>query len=215
MFIFVGDPIQSGFSEGLARPSRNLTGFTVFDPAMGGKMLQLCKDLKPELRRVTAMYNPDLGGGRYGLSIFMARTKQFGMDMGLEFKEAQVRTPAEIETAMAQMGEHDGLFVGADQFVFSNRRLIIDLAARYRVPAIYSWGGYVREGGLMSYSVDTAAQWRGAADYVDRLLRGTKIEELPIQQPTVFNFVVNVTTAKTLGLTIPRELLVQARELIE
>jgi putative ABC transport system substrate-binding protein len=105
VFISVGDPIQSGFSEGLARPSRNMTGFTVFDPAMGGKMLQLCKDIKPQLRRVTAMYNPDLGAGKDAWSVFMARTRQFAEQMTLEFEEAQVRMPAEIEAAMAQLNE--------------------------------------------------------------------------------------------------------------
>jgi putative ABC transport system substrate-binding protein len=99
--------------------------------------------------------------------------------------------------------------------MFANRRLIIDLAARYRVPAIYPWAQYAREGGLMAYSVDYTELWRSAAGYVDRLLRGTKLVELPIQQPTTFDFDINLATAKLLGLTVPRELLVQATHLIE
>jgi putative ABC transport system substrate-binding protein len=215
VFMFVGNPIDSGFTDGLARPSRNMTGFTVFDPTIGGKMVQFLRDLAPNLRTVMAMYNPDFGGGRSALSMFMARTKQSGIEMGIEVRDAHVRTTAEIESTMAQTGEHVGLMVGADQFVFSNRRLIIDLAARYRVPAIYSWASYVREGGLMAYTIDSLAQWQGAADYADRILRGTNVVDLPIQQPSKFNFVINLKTAAALGFTVPREVLVLAQEVIE
>ena len=105
--------------------------------------------------------------------------------------------------------------VAADQFVWANRRLIIDLAARYRIPTIYAWSGYVDEGGLMAHTVDQTPQWRGAAGYADQLLRGAKLEELPIQLPTTFAFVINLATARALDLTVPRELLAQATRIVE
>jgi putative ABC transport system substrate-binding protein len=216
VFMFVGNPIGSGFTDGLARPSRNMTGFTLFDGSMGGKMVQLLRDLEPNLRAVVAMNNPDFGGGgQTAISMFMAKTKQTGIEMGIEVRDAYVRTTAEIETTIAQMDEHVGLMVGGDQFVFSNRRLIIDLAARHRIPAIYPWANYVREGGLMAYTIYSPGQWQGAADYVDRILRGTNVVDLPIQQPSKFNFMINLKTAKALGIAVPREVLVLAQEVIE
>ena len=138
-----------------------------------------------------------------------------GIEMGIEVRKANVRTTAEIESTIAQMDDDVGLMVAADQFIFSNRRLIIDLAARHRVPAIYPWANYVREGGLMAYTVYSPAQWQDAADYVDRILRGTNVVDLPIQQPSKFNLLINLKTAAALGITAPREVLVLAREVIE
>jgi putative ABC transport system substrate-binding protein len=215
VFIGVADAILEGISDSLAKPSRNMTGFMLWDPALGGKFIQFLKDIKPEMRRVTGVYDPDRGGGRRFTSIFVASFKQASKEMGLEFNEAQCSNAVEIEAAMTSLGQGDGLFVGADPTMFGNRRLIIDLAARYRVPAIYPWAQYAREGGLMAYSVDYTELWRRAAGYVDRLLRGTKLEELPIQQPATFDFDINLATAKALGLTVPRELLAQATQLIE
>jgi putative ABC transport system substrate-binding protein len=214
--VFIGafDPIQSGFSDGYAKPSRNMTGFTVFAPDMPGKTLQLLREMKPEIRRVMVIYDPNQGSGK-SASAVLVRMKQFGTDMGLELKEAQCRNAVEIEAAMSSLGPGDGLWVGADPTMFSNRRLIIDLAARYRVPVIYPWAQYVREGGLMAYSVDYTELWRSAAGYVDRLLRGTKLEELPIQQPAKFDFDINLVTAKALRLTVPSALLAQATKVIE
>jgi putative ABC transport system substrate-binding protein len=215
VFINVSDPIQSGFSDALSKPSRNITGFVVFDPAIGGKMLQLLRDLKPAIRRVTTISNPDASAGRSIASVFQERTGQYGREMGVEYRVAEVLTTADIEAAISSLGPEDGLIVSADQFLWANRRLIIDLAARHRIAAIYSWAVYVAEGGLMAYTVDSAALWRGAAGYVDQLLRGSKLEELPIQLPTVFALHINLATAKALELTVPRELLVQARQIIE
>src|SRR5215471_12442675 len=144
-----------------------------------------------------------------------ANASRDGHEMGIEVREANVRTTAEIESTIAQMDDHVGLMVAADQFVFSNRRLIIDLAARHRVPAIYPWANYVREGGLMAYTVYSPAQWQDAAAYVDRILRGTNVVDLPIQQPLKFNLLINLKTAAALGITVPREVLVLAREVIE
>jgi putative ABC transport system substrate-binding protein len=215
VFIGVADAILEGISDSLAKPSRNMTGFMLWDPAIGGKFIQFLKDITPEMRRVTTIYDADQGGGRRLASIFVASFKQASKEMGLKFNEAQCSNAVEIEAAMMSLGQGDGVFVAADPTMFGNRRLIIDLAARYRVPAIYPWARYVREGGLMAYSVDYTEIWRSAAGYVDRILRGTKIEELPIQQPTTYIFDINLATAKTLGFTIPPVLLAQATHLIE
>jgi putative ABC transport system substrate-binding protein len=172
------------------------------------------KEMKPALKRVTAIYDPSQGSGKI-TSVLLAGTKQFATDMGLELKEAQCSNAVEIEAAMASLGQGDGLWVLADPTMFGNRRLIIDLAARYGVPAIYPWARYVREGGLMAYSLDYTELWRSAAGYVDRLLRGTKLEELPIQQAARFDFDINLGTAKALGITIPPTLLALATHLIE
>jgi putative tryptophan/tyrosine transport system substrate-binding protein len=216
VFLGVFDPIASGFSDGLSRPSRNMTGFTVFDPALGGKTLQLLKDLKPAIRRVTMISNSDAAPGRStATALFVERTTQFGRDLNIEFKLAEVRSAADIETTISSLGPEDGLSVAADQFLWANRRLITDLTARYRIPAIYSWYSYVDEGGLMAYTVDVEPFWRGAASYVDQLLRGISLAELPIQQPKTFALVINLATARALDLTVPRELLVQARRTVE
>jgi putative ABC transport system substrate-binding protein len=215
VFINASDPILSGFSDSLSKPSRNLTGFTVFDPAMGGKMLQLLKDVNPDLRKVALMSNPDASSGRQIASAFWTRTQQFAREMNIELTKADVHSTGDIETVISGMKRSDGLFVSADQFLYANRHLIIDLALRQNVPAIYPWPGYVTDGGLMAYTSDPFTNFRGAAVYVDQLLRGTKLESLPIQLPTTFALHINLATARSLGLEISRELLVQAHRIVE
>jgi putative ABC transport system substrate-binding protein len=182
---------------------------------MGGKIVQFLKEVKPDLKRVTVILNPDIGGGRQLLRLFLANTKQFASGMGVELREAQVHNSTEIENALSDLAEGDGLWAGADTTIFANAKIIIEVAARRKVPAIYSWPQNVRAGGLMSYSLEQAELWRSAADYVNRLLRGTRLEELPIQQPSRFGLTINLATAKAIGITIPRELLVSATEIIE
>ena len=215
VFINVFDPIQSGFTDGLSRPSRNMTGFTVFAPDMTGKSMQLLKEMKPTIRRVTMISNSDASPGRHIVSVYLEANKKFARGLNIEYKAAEVRTAADIETTISLMGPEDGLMVSADQFLWANRRLIFDLTAHNRIPAIYSWSGYVIEGGLMAYTIDQAQLWRGAAVYVDQLLNGERLVELPIQLPTSFVFDINLVAAKTIGLTFPRELVIQARRIIE
>jgi putative tryptophan/tyrosine transport system substrate-binding protein len=129
--------------------------------------------------------------------------------------DLSVCTAADIETTFSSMVPEDGLMVAADAFLWANRRLIIDLAARSYIPTIYSWSGYVAEGGLMPCTIDQAQLWRGAAGYVDQLLKGAKLEELPIQLSTSLVLNINLVTAKSIGLTFPRELVIQARRIIE
>jgi len=177
--------------------------------------VQFLKEVAPDLKRVTHIFNPDIGGGRQLLSVYLANARQFASEMGLEFREAPVHDSGELEVAISMLGPGDGLWAGADTTIFANIKLIIDLVARKRVPAIYAWPQHVRAGGLMSYSVDQAELWRDAADFVNSLLRGTRLEELPIQQPSRYVMSINLATAKALGITIPREVLVRATEVIE
>jgi putative ABC transport system substrate-binding protein len=190
-----------------------MTGFTVFDPNMLSESLQLLKEVKPTIRQVTMISNSDAAPGRHIVSV--SEAPQFARDLNMAYKVAEVRSAADIESTISSMGLEDGLMVAADQFLWANRRLIIDLAARYRIPTIYAWSTYVDEGGLMAYTVDVEPQWRGAAGYIDQLLRGISLAELPIQQPTIFALVINLATARALDLTVPRELLVQARRVVE
>jgi putative tryptophan/tyrosine transport system substrate-binding protein len=187
----------------------------VFDPDMLGKSMQLLKEMKPTIRRVTTLSNSDAAPGRHIVNAHLEKNKKFGRDLNIEYNVAEVGTAADIEDTISSMGPEDGLQVAADQFLWANRRLIIDLVARYRIPAIYAWATYVDEGGLLAYTVDVEPFWRGAAGYVDQVLRGMSLAELPIQQPKTFALVINLATAKALELTVPRELIVQARRVVE
>jgi putative ABC transport system substrate-binding protein len=215
VFINASDPLRSGFSDSLAKPSRNLTGFTVFDPAMGGKALQLLKDLKPNIYNVTWIANSEAAADQHVANAFRTRTEQFAKDLNIDLKWAEVRSATEIETIIKGTDSGEGLIVNPDQFLSSNSRLVIDLAAGQKVPALYFWAGYVTNGGLMAYTSDYYVPFRNAAGYVDRLLRGTRVDQLPIQMPTTFDLHINLGTARSLGLEIPRELLVQARRIVE
>jgi len=215
VFINASNPLGSGFSESLAKPTRNLTGFVSFDPAMGGKMLQLLKDLKPNIHDVTWILNSEVGSDQRVVNIFQTATDQFAKELNIHLKWVEVRSTAEIETAIKGLSSAEGLIVNPDQFLSSNFRLVIDLAAAQKVPAIYFWAGYVTQGGLMAYTSDFHEPFRNAAGYVDQLLRGTRVDQLPIQLPTTFELHINLVTARSLGRETPRELLVQARRIVE
>jgi len=215
VFVMAGDTIRAGFTDSLARPSRNITGFTGFEWDNGGKMVQFLKDIKPPIRRVAIMFGPYESRNQEVFARYVARTQEVVAQIGVECTQRDVRTPAEIEATISGLGPLDGLYTGTDQFTFANRRLIIDLAARYRIPAIHSWSGLVSDGGLMSYSPDVPTIWRSAAEYVDRILKGAVVHELPIQEPRIYNLDVNIATAKALGLEVPRSMLEIAHRIIE
>ena len=213
IFIGGGDPVADGFVQSLARPGGNLTGFTVLEPSIGAKWLELLKQIAPDVSRVVVLVNPDSFSSKRLFALAADAAQKFAV----EVKEVPIREPAEIETAMAarRSGSHDGFIIPADPVTNSQRKLIIDLAARYRLPAIYALRAAPREGGLMSYGVDLPNLFRQAAVYADRILRGQKPADLPVQQPTKFEFVINLKTAKALGLTVPQSLLATADEVIE
>jgi putative ABC transport system substrate-binding protein len=214
VFLVVGDPIGQGFVSSLARPGGNITGFTAFEFATSAKWLELIKEIVPEVKRIAFMFNPF--GGSYAEK-FVQAIAPIASSSGIDLKVSPTRNAADIDQALiAVSGEpRGGLIVSPDGFTTSNRGLIISLAARFRLPAIYPYRYFAADGGLLSYGHDSNEPWRRAAAYVDKILRGASPADLPIQQPTKFELIINLRTAKALGLTIPPQLLDRADELIE
>jgi putative ABC transport system substrate-binding protein len=208
-----GDPVAEGFVQSLAHPGGNLTGFTVLEPSIGAKLLELLKEIAPRVSHVTIMLNPDsISSQRLAASAAAAAQK-----FAVEVVTMPAREPAEIATALVALaGERgDGLIVPPDPATNTHRKLIVELAAGQRLPAIYGLRSPTAEGGLMFYGVDLPDLFRKAAVYADRILRGEKPADLPVQQPTKFELVINLKAAKALGLTVPDKLLATADEVIE
>jgi ABC-type uncharacterized transport system substrate-binding protein len=214
VFTAVSEPIYYGLVESLTRPGGNITGFTNFAPALGGELLALLNAVAPRVTRVAVMFNPETDPASVafaGAAAASART------LAVELIFAPVYEPAEIEVAMTMLGHAPGggLILPPDDFTSIHQDLIVGLAARYRLPAIYGPRHFTAAGGLMSYGIDPVEQFQSAATYVDRILKGEKPAELPVQAPTRFELVINRKTAKTLGLDLPPELLGRADEVIE
>jgi len=210
VFTGVIDPIRAGLVASLARPGGNVTGFTSFRFEVSGKWLELLKDFAPHLTRAAVIHNPTLFGQ---FSAIEAAAPKFG----IELSSVDVRKADEIEGAITAFarGPSDGLIVTANALSLAHRELIITLAARHQLTAVYPNRLYITSGGLMSYGPRQRDQYRHAAGYVDRILRGTKLADLPVQQPTEFELVINRRTAKALGLTVPPWILAHADEVIE
>jgi putative ABC transport system substrate-binding protein len=214
VFAVVTDPLAQGIVTSLARPEGNITGFTYLELTIGAKWLDLLKEIAPPVKRVGLMFNPE--SSPYSRLFFQSierATARFDVEAFI----ATVRSPADIEQAISKLGGQGGggLIVSADGFNSTNEKLIIDLTARYRVPAIYGIPGTAANGGLFYYCVDIVDSYRKAAAYVDRILRGEKTVNLPVQQPTKFAMSINRKSAVALGLTVPNTLLVLADEVIE
>jgi putative ABC transport system substrate-binding protein len=214
VFVVVGDPIGQGFVSSLAHPGGNITGFSAFEFAISGKWLELIKEIAPEVRRVAFVFNPQ--AAPYA-ERFVQSIAPVAPSFGLDLTVSPTRDLAEIERAIvAVSGEpKGGLIICPDSFTAANRGLIISLAARYRLPAVYPYRFDAVDGGLLSYGHDNNEPFQRAPAYVDRILKGANPGDLPIQQPTKFELIINLKTAKTLGLTIPPQLLDRANELIE
>jgi putative ABC transport system substrate-binding protein len=214
VFAIVSDPVGAGFVASLPRPGGNITGFINVEATMGGKWVELLKEIAPRLRRVAIMFNPDTapGGGSYYLGPFEAAARS----LGVEPTQARVHSDAEIESAIAALGrEQAGLVMMDDSFVAVHRKTIISQAARNNVPAIFSNIYVPGEGGLISYGINSVDLFRRAAGYVDRILRGAKSADLPVQLPTKFDLIINLKTAQALGLDVPLSLQQRADEVIE
>jgi putative tryptophan/tyrosine transport system substrate-binding protein len=213
LFIAGSDPVAEGLVDSLAHPGGNLTGFLVLEPSLGTKLLELLKEIAPSVGRIAIVFNPDNPGNQRLASWAIAAAPKFAVDV----MAAPVRNSTEIETAMEGWGrqlEH-GLIVLPDPSTNSHRKLIIELAAHYRLPAIHALRAATTDGGLMSYGVDLPDLFRQAAAYVDRILKGDKPTDLPVQAPTKYELVINLKTAKALGLDVPPTLLARADEVIE
>jgi putative ABC transport system substrate-binding protein len=214
VFLVVGDPVGQGFVTSLAHPGGNVTGFSAFEFAISGKWLELVKQIAPDILRVAFIYNPQ--AGPYAEK-FVQTIAPVARTFGVQLIVSPTRDVAEIDRGIAGLaGEpKTGLIVSPDSFTVANRGLIISLAARYRLPAIYAYRYFTADGGLMSYGHDPDEPFRAVASYIDRIFKGANPGDLPIQQPTKFEFVINQRTAKTLGITIPAQLLAVADEVIE
>jgi putative ABC transport system substrate-binding protein len=213
VFVSTIDPVGGGFVESLARPGTNATGFTASEYGMSGKWLELLKQTAPRVTRVGVIRDPEIaaGAGQFGAIQSVAPT------LGVELRPLGVRDAGEIEraiTAFARSG-NDGLIVTPSALTLVHRAVIIALAARHRLPAIYSDRHFVAAGGLISYGPDRVDQYRQAASYIDRILKGEKPADLPVQAPTKYELVINLKTANTLGLNVSDQLLTLADEVIE
>jgi putative tryptophan/tyrosine transport system substrate-binding protein len=214
VFAWVSDPIGSGFVSSLAHPGGNITGFLNIETSVVGKWLTLMHDIAPQVSRIGFLYNPQTAPyAPYYLDTFRAASPT----LSIEAIDAPVHSTEEVGAVLTKIGDEAGagLFVMSDTSMIVYRKTIYALAERYRLPTMYPYRVFAAEGGLMSYGVDVADLLRGAASYIDRILRGEKPNELPVQQPTRFELVVNAKTAKMLGLTIPTSMLVAAEEVIE
>jgi putative ABC transport system substrate-binding protein len=215
LFFEIADPAGNGIVTSLSRPGGNVTGFTTFEPALGGKWLQLLKEIDPQVKRAAILFNPDTAHNR--ASPFVREFEAVAASLSVEPVLAFAQDPSGIEPVIAALAVAPGgaLLVLPDVFTFSQRRLIIDLAEQYRVSAIYGSRYMATTGGLLAYGPTTEGLHQGVASYMDRILRGANPGELPVQAPTRYELVVNLGTAKALDLTIPPSLLAAADEVIE
>src|SRR5262249_11227625 len=213
VFAQVADPVGAGFVDSLARPGGNATGFALLEYSASGKWLELLKEIMPNVKRVVVLRESATTAGIGQVAGIQSVARSFGV----ELRPVDVRDPAEIERTIEAFARdpNGGMIVTPSGPAIVHRQLIIALAARHRLPAIYGQRFYVTEGGLLSYGHDTIDPYRRAASYVDRILKGEKPADLPVQAPTKFELAINLKTAKALGLTIPPSVLARADEVIE
>ena len=213
VFASVADPVGAGFVNSLSRPGGNATGFTAFEYGLSGKWLELLKQIAPGVTRAAVIRDPVIAAGTGQFGAIQAVTPS----LGIEVSPVNVRDAGEIERAVTAFARssNGGLIVTASPLAFFHRDLIITLAARHKLPAVYFARIFVTRGGLISYGANFVDQYRQAAGYVDRILKGEKPADLPVQAPTKYELVINLKTAKALGLEIPPSLLARADEVIE
>jgi putative tryptophan/tyrosine transport system substrate-binding protein len=213
VFVIVVDPVGAGFVASLARPGGNATGFLMFEYGLSSKWLEVLKQIAPGMKRVAVLRDPTIasGIGQFGA------IQSAAPSLGMEASPVNVRDDSEIERALATLAHrgNGGLIVTASPLSLVHRELTVALAARHKLPAVYWERFFVRAGGLVSYGPDLVSQFRSAAGYVDRILKGEKPADLPVQAPTKYELVVNLKTAKALGLDIPATVLARADEVIE
>jgi putative ABC transport system substrate-binding protein len=213
VFVGAGDPVASGIVARLERPSGNITGFANLEASLGGKWLELLSEIAPGLKRAAIMFNPDTAPA----STYMPSLERAARSLMVEPMTAPVHSDVEIEAAIVALEREPGggLVVLPDNFMLAHRAPLIMAAAQHNVPAVYMRSEIVRDGGLVSYGVNQVDIWRRAAAYVDRILRGANPGDLPVQFPAKYEMVVNLKTAKALGLTVPQSILLRADEVIE
>jgi putative ABC transport system substrate-binding protein len=216
VFADVTDPVGQGFVESLARPGGNVTGFAMFEFSMGGKWLDLLKKLAPFTKRVAVLFNPPTPAAPFG-KLYFQSIAAAAPRFGIEPFSMEIDDEADVDRKLSDLARepNSGLIVLLDAFTYVHRDFIIGQAARYRIPAVYTVPFFVKDGGLASYGVDLTDQFRQAASYVDRIFKGAKPADLPVMQPTTFKLVINLKTARALGVSISDDLLSLADEVIE
>jgi putative ABC transport system substrate-binding protein len=214
VFVMVADPIGSGFVASLSRPGGHATGFATVEGSLGGKWLELLKEIAPRVARVAVLFDPATATFA---EYFLEPVKAAAKSLGVETIVAPVHDRSELESIIATQAResNSGLIVMPDSFLQVHRAEVTSLAARYRLPAVYAFRDFTELGGLLSYGVDRLENWRGAAGYVDRILKGEKPANLPVQAPSKYELVLNLKTAKALGLEVPWFLQQRADEVIE
>jgi putative ABC transport system substrate-binding protein len=215
IFVAVSDPVASGLAASLSEPGGNATGFTNFETSMGAKWVEFLKELSPRLARVALLFNPATAPGRG--STYLQSVEAAARSFGIDSMHATVSSEAQIEDAIATLSlrPDSGLIIMPDVFMTNHRDLITVLATRHALPAIYPFRYFAEGGGLISYGIDLSDIFRRAAGYVDKVLRGAMPSSLPVQHPDKFELVINLKTARALGLAVPRILLARANEVIE
>lgn len=214
VFVIVADPVGSGFVKSLSQPGGNATGFTVMEPSTSGKWLELLKDIAPRIKRAAFLFNPRTAPfAHYYLDPF----KSAAASLGVEAVAATVDSASDLETVFAAQSRYPdtGLIIMPDGFLNVYRAEIVALAARYHLPAVYPWRFFTELGGLMSYGFDQRDFFGTAAIYINRILKGEKPADLPVQAPTKYELVINRTAAKNLGLTLPTALVARADDLVD
>ena len=213
VFVGAADPVGAGFVDSLARPAGNATGFTSYEYSMGGKWLDLLKEIAPDIKRVAVVRDPTISAGTGQFGAIQTAAPSFGVELA----PINVRDVSEMERAVRDFARsgNGGLIVTPSAAALANRDLIITLAARHHLPTVYYARFWVAGGGLASYGPDYIDQYRRAAGYVDRILKGEKPADLPVQAPTTYELAINLKTAKALGLTVPTSVLARATEVIE
>ena len=213
VFVLVADPVGAGFVDSLARPGGNATGFIAVEYGIGGKWLELLKEIAPAVTRAAVIRDPAITAG---IGMFTA-IQSAAPSLGVEASPVNIRDPGEIDRTIAAFVRpaNSGLIVTASALAYTHRELIVTLAARHKLPAVYYARPFVAGGGLASYGVDIMDQYRRAAGYVDRILKGERPADLPVQNPTKYELAINLKTAKALGLEVPPSLLARADEVIE
>jgi putative ABC transport system substrate-binding protein len=212
VFVLVGDPVGSGYVASMAQPGGNLTGFAVLENAIAGKWVETLNEIAPQVRRVGFILHPETPA-----NIGLLHAAEASATSGIKLVPLGVHNAGEIEsavTAFAAQG-NGGLIAAPHAITFANRDLIVELAARYRLPAVYAFRNFATSGGLISYGTNPIMMWREGAAYVDRILKGAKPADLPAQFPTKYELVINLKTAKALGLTVPPLMLGRADDVIE
>jgi putative ABC transport system substrate-binding protein len=214
VFTDVSDPIVQGFVANLAHPGGNATGFATFEFSVAGKWADLLKQIKPTLAHVALMFNPTTSPQS---KFFLNAIESAAPALGVDVTPLPVQTAADIEPAIAGFasGPNGGLVIGSDNFLINNRATVVELAARYRLPAVYGQHEYAQAGGLMSYLADNGESYRGAAIYIDRILKGARPGDLPVQLRSKFTLVINYKAAQALGIELPMGLMLSADEIIE